>query len=528
LVLNYKEKTRRKQINLLKMISFSIIIRKMRAERNYAEKIEKLYKILGVAKRLGYENEIEKFLEIAIYETSEILDAERSTLFLVDFERNEIWSKIAQDAEINEIRLPRGEGIVGWVIEKGKLVNVEDAYKDKRFNKEIDKLTGYRTRSILCAPIFSREGKVIGAVEALNKKNGSFSKDDEEYITILSSQIGVALENLRLKEQLIKENIILRRELKEKIEDMFVGEHPRIRELLNTVKKVAPSSASVLIRGESGVGKELIAKRIHELSERQNRAFVKVSCAAIPETLLESELFGYEKGAFTGAYSTKKGLLELADGGTVFLDEIGDISPAIQAKLLRVLQEKEFLRIGGTKPIRVDIRVISATNKNLEEAIKERKFREDLFYRLNVVTIHIPPLRERKSDIPLLVHHFIKKYNKLMNRKFEDIEDDAMKVLMDYDWPGNVRELENVIERAIVLGEEPIIRREDILISSEKKNEQPSQISLRDSIQSIEKRAIEEALERARFNISKAAHILGVKRTTFYYKMKRYGIMPKE
>jgi Nif-specific regulatory protein len=509
------------------MVSFSNIIMKMKTERSYREKIDKLYKILGVAKRLGYEDDIEKFLEIAIYETSEVLDAERSSLFLVDPDRDEIWSKVAQDAEINEIRLPKGKGIVGWVIEKGKLLNVEDAYRDKRFNQEIDKLTGYRTKTILCAPIFSRDGSIIGAVEALNKKNGSFTKEDEEYITILSSQIAVALENLRLKEQLMKENIILRRELQEKMEDMFVGEDPQIRNVLNTVKKVANSSASVLIRGESGVGKELIAKKIHELSDRNKRAFIKVSCAAIPETLLESELFGYEKGAFTGAYSTKRGLLELADGGTIFLDEIGDISPAIQAKLLRVLQEKEFLRVGGTRPIRVDIRIISATNKNLEEAIKERKFREDLFYRLNVITIYVPPLRERKTDIPLLVRHFIKKYNKLMNRKFEDVEEEALNMLLKYEWPGNVRELENVIERAIVLGEEPIIKKEDILLTSELRESQSPTTSLKSSIQFIEKKAIEDALEKADFNISRAAEILGIKRTTFYYKMKRYGILLK-
>jgi len=499
----------------------------MKAERSYTEKIDKLYKILGVAKRLGYEDDIEKFLEIAIYETSNILDADRSSLFLVDPDKDEIWSKVAQDAEISEIRLPKGKGIVGWVIEKGKLLNVEDAYRDKRFNQEIDKLTGYRTKTILCAPIFSRDGRIIGAVEALNKKHGCFTREDEEYITILSSQIAVALENLRLKEQLMRENIILRRELQEKMEDIFVGEDPQIRNVLNTVKKVANSMASVLIRGESGVGKELIAKKIHELSDRNKRTFIKVSCAAIPETLLESELFGYEKGAFTGAYSTKRGLLELADGGTIFLDEIGDISLAIQAKLLRVLQEKEFLRVGGTRPVRVDIRIISATNKNLEEAIKERKFREDLFYRLNVITIYVPPLRERKSDIPLLVHHFIKKYNKLMNRKFEDIEEGALNMLLNYDWPGNVRELENVIERAIVLGEEPIIRREDILLTSEMREGQSPPTSLKSSIQSIEKRAIEDALERAGFNISRAAEMLGIKRTTFYYKMKRYGILLK-
>ncbi len=492
-------------------------------------RIEKLYKILGVAKRLGYEDDIEKFLEIAIYETSDILEAERSSLFLVDFERKEIWSKIAQDAEISEIRVPRGKGIVGWVIENGKLLNVENVYEDKRFNPEIDRLTGYRTKNILCAPIFSRDGKVIGAVEALNKKNGSFMKEDEEYITILSSQIAVALENLRLREELIKENIILKRELQEKMEDMFIGEDHQISNILNTVKKVANSTVSVLIRGESGVGKELIAKKIHELSERNRRTFVKVSCAAIPETLLESELFGYEKGAFTGAYSTKKGLLELADGGTIFFDEIGDISPAIQAKLLRVLQEKEFLRLGGTKEIKVDVRIVSATNKNLEEAIREGKFREDLFYRLNVITIFIPPLRERKGDIPLLVHHFIKKYNKLMNRKFENIEEEALKVLINYEWPGNVRELENVIERAIVLGEEPIIRKEDILLTpdTQMKLFQSPVSSLKSSIHFIEKKAIEDALERVGFNISKAADLLGIKRTTFYYKMKKYGISLK-
>lgn len=489
-------------------------------------KTDKIYKILEIAKRLGYEDDMEKFLETAIYETSGILGAERCSLFLVDFEKNEIWSKVAQDAEINEIRLPKGKGIVGWVVEKGKLLNVEDVYKDKRFNPEIDKLTGYRTRSILCAPILSREGKVIGAVEALNKKDGEFNEDDEEYITILSSQIAVALENLRLKEQLMKENIILRRELSEKMEDMFVGENIEIRKVMETVKKVAKSTASVLIRGESGVGKELIAKKIHDLSDRSQKAFVKVSCAAIPEPLLESELFGYEKGAFTGAYSTKRGLLELAEGGTIFLDEIGDISPMIQAKLLRVLQEKEFFRVGGTKPIRVDIRIISATNKNLEEAIKERRFREDLFYRLNIITIFIPPLRERKNDIPMLVHHFIKKYNKLMNRRFERIEEGALNMLMLYNWPGNVRELENIIERAIVLGEEPIIRKEDILLTSEIMDLQPAS-PLKSSIQSIERKAIEDALEKANFNISRAAESLGMKRTTFYYKMKRYGISLK-
>lgn len=492
-----------------------------------AKKIEKLTLLLEVAKRLGSEDDMEKFLELTIYETSKILEAERSSLFLIDAKRNEIWSKVAQDAEIEEIRLPIGKGIVGWVITHRQLLNVPDVYKDRRFNPEIDRLTGYRTRNILCAPIFSRDGRVIGAVEALNKKEGVFTTDDEEYITTLSSQIAVALENLQLKEQLMKENILLKRELQERAEDIFVGESNEIKSLLQTVKKVAKSPSSVLIRGESGVGKELIAKMLHQLSDRKDRAFVKVSCAAIPDTLLESELFGYEKGAFTGAYSTKKGLFELASNGTIFLDEIGDISPVIQAKLLRVLQEKEFLRIGGTKSIKVDVRIISATNKDLEEAIARGDFREDLFYRLNVITLFVPPLRDRKSDIPLLVNHFIKKYNRTMNRKFEGIEDSAMKMLMEYPWPGNVRELENVIERAIVLGDEPLITKKDIILTSESGNERKEEKTLRASIASIEKNTIEDALQKAGWNISKAAKSLGLKRTTLYYKMKRYGISQK-
>ncbi len=495
---------------------------------HYIQKIDKLLLLLDIAKKLGSEENLEKLLETIIYETSKVLDAERSSLFLIDHARKEIWSKVAQDAEISEITLPLGKGIVGWVIENAKMANVEDVYNDKRFNPEIDKKTGYKTRSILCTPIFSRDGKVIGAIEALNKIGGSFGKDDEEYITILASQIAVALENIMLREQLMKENIILKRELKEKMEDVFVGESPPIKNLLETVKKVAKSQSSVLIRGESGTGKELIAKQIHELSDRKDKAFVKISCAAIPDTLLESELFGYEKGAFTGAYTTKKGLFELANNGTIFLDEIGDVGQMIQAKLLRVLQEKEFLRVGGVKPIKVDVRVISATNKDLESLIREGKFREDLFYRLNVISLFIPPLRERKSDIPLLVEHFIKKYNKYTNKKFAGIEDEAMEMLLNHSWPGNVRELENVIERAIVLGEEPIIRKKDIFISLKIEDKDGVKMEgLKTSIEEDERRAIEKAIEEAKGNITKASSSLGLKRTTLYYKMKKYGLLSK-
>lgn len=485
--------------------------------------IEKLTKLLEIVKLLHSQSDIDKLLEIITYESSRILDADRASLFLIDSGKGEIWSKIAQDAEIDEIRLPVGKGIAGWVVSTGECAIVDDVEKDARFNPEIDRLTGYKTRNVLCVPIFSRDNKVIGALEVLNKNVGTFTEEDLQYADILASQIAVALENAQLRDQLMKENIVLKREIKETLDEEFIGESPSVLKLMENVRRVALSDVAVLIRGESGTGKELIARKIHELSPRNGRPFVKVSCAAIPETLLESELFGYEKGAFTGAYTTKKGLFEIANGGTIFLDEIGDVGTLVQAKLLRVLQEKEFLRVGGVKPIKVDVRIISATNRNLEEAIKLGKFREDLFYRLNVITIYLPPLRERKEDIPLLVKHFINKYNKLLNRKFKGIEDEAMEVLLAHNWPGNVRELENVIERAMVLGDEPVIKVKDIIISVNDELREDS-VGLKSSIEQIERRSIENALQKAKGNISKAAQMLGIKRATFYYKMKKYKI----
>lgn len=306
----------------------------------------------------------------------------------------------------------------------------------------------------------------------------------------------------------------------------MVGKSEPMRQIFEVIGTLAQADCTVLLRGESGTGKELVARAIHYSSQRAGNPFVPVNCAAIPESLLESELFGYEKGAFTGATTGKPGKFELASGGTILLDEIADMSLAMQAKILRVIQERTFERLGGTRPIKVDTRIITATNKVLEELMRKEAFREDLYYRLNVVSIYLPALRERKKDIPLLVSHFLRKYNRVDNRNAKGISSQALKLLMDYDWPGNVRELENVIERAIVLGEGDMFLPNDLSL---KVGERPlksgvTSSSVDISLAEAEKRLIEDTLKLTHWNQTRTARILRVHRNTLRRKIRRFKI----
>ncbi|OGC83838.1 MAG: hypothetical protein A2W07_08495 [candidate division Zixibacteria bacterium RBG_16_43_9] len=365
--------------------------------------------------------------------------------------------------------------------------------------------------------VITAHGSIETAVEAMRR--GAFHYVNKPVdLEELKINVKKALEN----QKVLSENRFLKEQLEEKYKDLkIIGESKAIQEVLSTVTRVAKTDSTVLIRGESGTGKELVARAIHALGDRAFQKFISLSCAAIPETLLESELFGYEKGAFTGATRRKEGRFELADAGTLFLDEIGDLSLETQVKLLRVIETQEFERLGGKETIKVNVRIISATNQDLEKKIKEKSFREDLYYRLNVVSIFIPPLRERKGDILPLVEHFIQKYKQKTGKNIQGITTEAKDILLSYPWPGNIRELENAIERAIVLGRGEAIDKSDLAYLSFQKTEQfPSDFSLRE----LEKSQILKVLEKTGRNLTQAAELLGIHRNTLRLKMKEYGI----
>ena len=368
--------------------------------------------------------------------------------------------------------------------------------------------------------ILTGHGTIEQAVEAM--KEGAY-----DFITKPVSRVNIERIVARALEHhnLLDENRALREQLKGMREEgKVIGSSPAMRRTLDLVAQVSPSSATILILGESGTGKEVIAEAIHSLSPRANKPLLKVNCAALPETLLESELFGYEKGAFTGALSRKEGRFEIAHGGTLFLDEIGDLSPTTQVKLLRVLQEGEFERVGGTRTIKVDVRLVTATHRDLLQAVQEGKFREDLYYRINVITIPIPPLRERRKDIPLLAHHFLEMYNRRNGKALSGFTLEAMKALSRHHWPGNVRELENIVERAVILSRHSIIGMEDLPreIGGKEESflEQSLTVPIGVPLQEVERRLIEETLRRTKGDKTLAARLLGIASRTIYRKLE--------
>jgi DNA-binding NtrC family response regulator len=374
--------------------------------------------------------------------------------------------------------------------------------------------------------VMTAYGTIDNAVEAI--KLGAY-----DYLTkpFDKKEIIRLLEEACEKKFLLDKIKYTREEIKEKYSfSRVIGKSEAIKKVINLARKVLDTSNNVLITGESGVGKEVIAEAIHYNSPRRKYPFVKVSCAALPEQLLESELFGHEKGAFTGAYFQKKGRFELADGGTIFLDEIGEISPHIQVKLLRVLQHREFERVGGVKTLKVNVRVIAATNKNLQAEMKNGMFREDLYFRLNTFEIYVPPLRERKEDIRFLAHHFLEQLNSQGKRGKKYFSQEVQNIFLNYDWPGNVRELENVVERAYIISDGEEIKPVDLpdyLMDID--YSQPAEIDLsrglNATIEEIEKNIIAKALEETGGNQSEAARVLKIKRSTLIYKMKKYGLL---
>jgi len=442
------------------------------------------------------------------------LNAERGFVALVDEDTKELTSELIRDNFHNKypLKLEISRTMVHKVVNEGLSLLTVNALKDSQFRK-VKSVQEYNIRSALCAPLLFR-GKVLGVVYLDNRTSeGSFSQDDLMFLMAMCNQAGIAIGNDRLYRQLIQENIKLEDALKSKFQ--LIGLSEGMKKVMATMKKIAPSDITVLIQGETGTGKELVAKAIHELSPRCNKPFIPVNCAAIPKELIESELFGHEKGAFTGAVSSRIGKFQMAHEGTIFLDEIGDMSLDTQAKVLRILEEKELQRVGGTKVIPVDVRIIAATNKDLEKAVSEGKFREDLYYRLNVVSLELPPLRERKEDIIPLAEYFAA-------GRVKKISSQAKYLLLSYAWPGNVRELKNSIERAVVMGNREVVQPEDLPYNIGQGGMViPSPL---EPLEVLEKNHIIRVLRYTDWNKSQAVRILGITRQTLDNKIKKYKI----
>ena len=412
------------------------------------------------------------------------------------------------------------------MIQTGEAIRVDDAYAEPRFNKAVDKASGYRTRNLLAVPLLDAEGKRIGAFEGINKLNGPFDADDEESLTQLGIQAAVALASTRERENLLRRNQQLTDQAASQIQ--IVGESAAIKTLRGTVNRLAQTELPVLILGESGTGKEVFAQALHYHGARAKQPFVAVNCAALTETLLESELFGHEKGAFTDAHAARQGKFELAEGGTLFLDEIGDMSPNGQAKLLRVLEQKIITRVGGSQTIPINVRVIAATNAKLAQLVREKRFREDLYYRLSVVTLDLPPMRDRPDDVIPIAEFFLSKFSQQAKRPSLNLSADAKKRLQAHGWPGNVRELRNLMERVAFLAPGPHVEADDIafILTPERDTllDTASDAGLAEATNSFQQEYIRRAIKRVKGNMSEAARLLGLHRTNLYRKMSQLGM----
>jgi Nif-specific regulatory protein len=496
-----------------------------RAWDERARTMERLEALVAIGRQLVEERETVPLLEHIAEQASRLLGCERASIFLWDKARSELVGRPALGVPGGELRVPDNAGVVGRVLETGQICQADEASVDPTWNPHVDVASGFKTRSLLAVPLSDATGQRLGVFEVLNKKSGRFTPDDVSALRDLASHTVAALQNVHEREALLRSNAQL--EGQARLGSRIVGESTAMQALRGTVDRVARTELPVLILGESGTGKEVVARAVHYGSVRQRQPFVPVNCAAIAETLLESELFGHVKGAFTGADYDRAGRFEQASGGTLFLDEIGDLSAGGQAKLLRVLEEKAVYHVGGTKAVPVDTRIVAATNRNLADAVRAGKFREDLFYRLSVVTIDLPPLRERREDIVVLAEHFLQQFSRDAGRRRLKLSADARKRLEQHAWPGNVRELRNLMERVAFLCPNDKVEAGDlafILRPAAEEADRYADLPLAEATDAFQRDHIKRALQRASHNMSDAARILGLHRSNMYRKMKLLGM----
>lgn len=555
------------------------ILERPRPGKTPAPREEQLIKLLEINKALNAEHNLRRLLQRIMDTVLDVVKAERG--FLIMFDNGGMEVKVSRNLDRESVPKPLvkfSSSIASQVRESGKALVAVDAQEDKRF-KETLSVHGLKLRSVLCVPLTVRS-RMLGVVYVDNRfERGAFTDNDVKLLEILSDQAAVAIENARLfgenlqkqkelensKKEVEKLNRVLQQRMERQLAELeqartiIESRKPRFKynydetitrskamhEIFSRLDKIIDSDIAVLIQGESGTGKELIARAIHFNGPRKNKKFIAQNCSAIPSELVESEFFGYVRGAFTGANRDKSGLFEVADKGTIFLDEIADLPLPMQSKFLRVLEEGEIRHVGGKKTLKVDVRIVSATNSDLAEAVRQGAFREDLFYRLNVITIELPPLRERKEDIPLLIDHFLTGIAERTDKKKRRLDTEALEYLKDYAWPGNIRELENEIERAAMLSDDiitPLHLSENLRYRTSPKTTPSGAItgvlteddlegkSLKDvmefTAEKAERAAIVRALKKAKGEKKEAARILDISRPTLYAKLKRYNIKP--
>jgi Nif-specific regulatory protein len=509
-----------------------------------ASSAEKFSLLFELSRAFSSLIQLEELLPFVAAQTRNVLRAENCAIFLLDDSRQELYFAIVSDENasienrLKDLRFPVTRGIAGWVVQNGQPALVTDVARDKRFYKGVDQHSGAHTRDVLYMPLRTRNG-VIGAIGMRNKQVGSFTEEDLTFLDALAGSIAVAVENARFYQQARQTEVRLQAEVAtlhreiastQRFPELIGSPNGPMRKVFSLMETAVPLDLAVLLEGETGAGKEVIARAIHYNGPRKTRPFVAVNCGALPEELLESELFGHKKGAFTNAVTDKAGLFEVADGGTIFLDEIGETSPNMQVKLLRVLQEGEFRRVGETQLRRVNVRIISATNRELMRELRQKRFRSDLYWRIAQFPITIPALRERREDIPLFVAYFLEQGKKKQAKEIPNVSPEAFAMLTQYEWPGNVRELGSEIERAVALTPAGAPITPDAL-SDRLKTQRALHVPLAANSHSLkqvrltfEREYIAEVLRQQQGNAVKTAKLLGISRQMLQKKIKDYHL----
>jgi transcriptional regulator with GAF, ATPase, and Fis domain len=490
-------------------------------------RVEQLQTLLQLAADWQQSHDLTELLNHMAIAAARVLHGDRASIFLWDRSANQLVGHPALGVEGEPLRIRDDQGIAGQVLKHGQPERWDATGDPTAINTKVGQKLGYATRSLVAVPLLDRRNRPLGVFEVLNHRQGRFSAEDQRFLVELARHASAAVENTQHIASLIKSRDRLVKSASESLQ--LIGQCPQVRALRDTITRVAPTELAVLILGENGTGKEVVARSLHLQSGRRDQAFVAVNCAAIAETLLESELFGHEKGAFTDAVSERAGKFELATGGTLLLDEIGEMSPGGQAKLLRVLEDKVVVRVGGSKQIQTDVRVIAATNQDLVKLVREKRFREDLYFRLNVVTLQLPPMRERGEDVIVLAEFFLEQFGHQIGRPPPKLSESAQRRLLAHAWPGNVRELRNLMERVAYLTNGAVVEEADLAfvlspLSSGDVLNVPSNMSLADATSTFQRQYIDRHVQAARGNLAAAAKQLGMHRSNLYRKMQQLGM----